>query len=271
MSDENALKPGDAGASDLQPGQVLNVTVTGLPATSETISLVVPNSGGKTRRLAERFDGGPWAGTEAGAGPDATPDLSEPRELLSVTFTDGSRTLRGTINVPARRRFEDGDVLVYDKGQTVEIAPAVMDLLLRSLKPKSIGFSVSGRVRPPVEDPSALALREAMGLVRNRAAREPEDFALRDQPTEAFCPESEHTDVEVTDGTRKMTLRIRLGKYSHPVGGWWVLRAPDSGRKVLSASEYDCLLDELAGKKTLDHLGAQMAQHVRIVSGDTEV
>lgn len=39
----------------LKPGQVLNVTVTGIPATSETISLA---EGGQT--LAERFDKGLW-------------------------------------------------------------------------------------------------------------------------------------------------------------------------------------------------------------------
>ncbi len=132
---------------DLQPGQVLNVTVTGLPAASETISLVVPNSGGKTRRLAERFNGGPWAGTGAGAGSDVTPDLPEPRELLSVTFTDGSRTLRGTVNVPAFRRFEIGEIVVYDQSQTVEVTPAVMDEMLGSMNPKPLGFSISGRVR----------------------------------------------------------------------------------------------------------------------------
>ena len=150
MSDEADLDPGDAGASDLQPGQVLNVTVTGLPATSETISLVVPNSGGKTRRLAERFGNEPWAcvepGTEAGAGSDATPGLAAHTELLRVTFTDGTRTLRGALRSPMPRHFETGEILLYDQNQTVKVTPAVMDEMLGSMKPKPFGFSISGRV-----------------------------------------------------------------------------------------------------------------------------
>lgn len=174
--------------SRIEPGQVLNVTVTGLPAASETISLVVPNSGGKTRRLAERFNGGPWAGTGAGAGSDVTPDLPEPRELLSVTFTDGSRTLRGTVNVPAFRRFEIGEIVVYDKGQTVEMDPAVMDLLLRSLKPKSIGFSVSGRVRPPVEDPAGVALQKERAVMALKTIMDAGEVARRrPQPDVPEC------------------------------------------------------------------------------------
>lgn len=188
MIDENDLEHDNTGAPGPQPGQVLNVTVTGLPATSETISLVVPNSGGKTRRLAERFDSGPWTGVEAGAGSDATPGLPEPRESLSFTFTDGSRTLRGIVNVPAHRRFETGDVLVYDKGQTVEMPPAVMDLLLSSMNPKPFGFSISGRVRPPVDDPAGVALQEARAAVALKTIMDSGEVARkRPQPEAPEC------------------------------------------------------------------------------------
>ncbi len=175
--------------SRIEPGHVLNVTVTGLPATSETISLVVPNSGGKTRRLAERFGNEPWAciepGAESDVGFDATPDPLELRELLPITFTDGSRTLRGTINVPARRRFEDGDVLVYDKGQTVEMPPAAMDLLLGMGKMKPFGFSISGRVHPPVEDPAGVALQEARAAVALKTIVDAGEAARRRPQPEA--------------------------------------------------------------------------------------
>lgn len=135
----------------LKPGQVLNVTITEIPATAETISLVVPGSDVKLRMLAERFGNEPWAciepGMEFDVGSEVTLDPLELRESLPITFTDGSRTLRGAVNIPARRSFETGEIVVYDQNQTVEVTPAVMDEMLGSMNPKPLGFSISGRVR----------------------------------------------------------------------------------------------------------------------------